>query len=178
MKILFLIALAGCLLSACVARKTFAVDESLYLRMADTLGVSRYLATITTTGRQVTGVLMVKYDGTGWRGALMNEFGIKLFDFASLGDKCRMEHLLPFLDRWYIRKTLAGDFRLLFGCDTPDAKVFRQAQRRTDGDTLSITLRSREIRRFPDGKIKLQNKKNKMVYVFNKINKITNETSR
>jgi hypothetical protein len=175
MKFLLRIAFAGCLLQSCAAGKTLVVDESLYLRMADTIAVHRYKTTITAAGHQVTGIMMVKHDKNGWRGALMNEFGIKLFDFVCSGNECRAIHLLPFLDRWYIRKTLAGDFRLLFGCDTPDTKVFRKAQRRMDNDTLSISLRSREIQRFPDGSIQLQNKKNKMHYLFNKI---TNETSK
>ncbi|MDR1666947.1 MAG: hypothetical protein LBS03_04550 [Bacteroidales bacterium] len=175
MKVLLKIAFAGCLLQSCGAGKTFTVDDALYLQMADTLAVNRYKTTITAKNIQVTGMMMVKHDGNGWRGTLMNEFGIKLFDFVCLGNECRMMHLLPFLDRWYIRKTLTGDFRLLFGCDRPDTKIFRKVSRRMDNDTLSITFRSRKIQRFPDGVIRLQNKRNKMVYLFNKI---TNETSR
>jgi hypothetical protein len=163
-----------CLLQACAAGKNVvSVNETLALQMADPNVINRYKATIITANAQITGIMVVKRMNGSWRGSLVNEFGIKMFDFISSADQCQVLNMIPMLDKWYIKKMIAADFHSLFAVDEQESKVFRQAQRRLEHDTLQITLRSRTIQRFPDKEIRLQNKK--ISYHFKKTE---DETSR
>ena len=82
---------------------------------------------IKTGQAEVTGVLIIKYIDDQWRGSLMNEFGVKAFDFAISKGKCSLLNVIPFLDKWYIRRTVESDFTFLFR-DAPHGKMRKNKQ--------------------------------------------------
>lgn len=92
--------------------------------MFDTVGTSAYRIHIRTGQVEATGILMVKYIDGEWRGSMMNEFGIKAFDLVASERKCRLLNVAPFLDRWYVRRTIEGDFFYLFR-DAPEGRAAR-----------------------------------------------------
>jgi len=68
---------------------------------------------------ELTGIAMFKYMNDEWRGTVMNEFGVKAFDFVAPQGKCKLQNVLPFMDKWYIRRTIVSDFsHLLWGVPT------------------------------------------------------------
>lgn len=76
-------------------------------------GNRRYNAVIRTPKGTITGICMVAEDSIATRGVVMNEFGIKALEFVR-GKKMKLTHVVPMLDRWYIRMTLKKDLcRLL-----------------------------------------------------------------
>jgi len=80
-------------------------------------GRQEYRVAISARGVDLTGVCIVKTDGEGSRGALVNEFGIHALDFTLTTDRTKVKllNVTPALDRWYIRKVIRRDFRQLFG---------------------------------------------------------------
>jgi hypothetical protein len=92
-------------------------------------------------GAEVTGVLVVKYAREEWRGSLVNEFGVKAFDFVAPGGKCRLRNVAPFLDRWYVRGTIAADFSFLCGRGTGKGRRMERA----DNGAFTLTNEKRGI---------------------------------
>ncbi|MDR3093152.1 MAG: hypothetical protein LBU62_00725 [Bacteroidales bacterium] len=162
------------LLQACAAGKNaVTVNETMTLQMANPNVTNRYKTTILAGGNYITGILVVKRMNGTWRGSLMNEFSVKMFDFISTPEKCSILNMVTMMDKWYIKKVIAADFQLLFAVDEPGSEAYRRSTRCLDQDTLLIKAHSRTVQRFPNGEIRLQNKK-KIIYHFIKIE---NETS-
>jgi hypothetical protein len=92
--------------------------------MFDIGETSGYRVRIGAGQMEITGLLIVKYLHGEWRGSLINEFGIKAFDLVATEKKCRLLNAVPFLDRWYIRRTIESDFTYLFR-DAPKGKAVK-----------------------------------------------------
>jgi len=61
----------------------------------------------------LTGICLVRQTDEGLVGSVVNEFGIRAFDFTCCGDKVRVMNVLPQMNKWYIRRLLRADLRLL-----------------------------------------------------------------
>lgn len=64
----------------------------------------------------VTGLcLMVTSDKHETVGSVINEFGLKAFDFVynKQRNKLKLENVTPALDKWYIRRVLRHDMRYI-----------------------------------------------------------------
>jgi hypothetical protein len=157
-------------MQACSSGSITTKDEPLPLKMANPVAINRFKLTVTTEKANITGIMPVKFMDGVWKGSLINEFGVKVFDFVSTPKKCRLINVISFIDRWYIRKMIADDLQLLLEIDKPAYKAYRQAKRDIRRDTLKITHKSSVIRRFPDNNIRLENQKRGVVYQFSKIN--------
>ena len=118
----------------------------------DTSDVSRYRVLIKTDQAEISGIMLVKYIDNEWRGSLINEFGIKAFDFVSPQGKCKLQNTIPFLDKWYIRRTIESDFAFLLW-DTPAGKI----------------KKGKSLEQFPNGIFVLKNEKRNIEYSFNYI---------
>lgn len=46
-------------------------------------------------------------------GTIVNEFGVKVLDFTLKGGKAQIFNLIKPLDKWYIRKMLRRDFKII-----------------------------------------------------------------
>jgi hypothetical protein len=125
-----LISLCACLAVSC---RTVRDAPAAAIRMFDTVRTSGYQVRIRTEQAEVTGILIVKYMDGEWRGSLMNEFGLKAFDIVASEKKCRLQHVVPFLDKWYIRRTLERDFIYLFR-DAPKGKTVKNKRLMQTGE--------------------------------------------
>lgn len=74
---------------------------------------ARYRSRIKARQAVLTGILIIKRAGNEWRGSLINDFGVKAFDFIVTGGRCRLFNAIAFLDKWYIRRTISADLALL-----------------------------------------------------------------
>ena len=77
----------------------------------------QYSVAIEARGAELTGICIVKTDAEGSRGAIVNEFGFHALDFTLSADrrKVKLLNVMERLDRWYIRKVVRKDLRILWG---------------------------------------------------------------
>jgi hypothetical protein len=116
----------------------------------DTTHTHRFRLTLRAGAHTTTGLFLLKHNGTEWRGSLIAEAGsLKLFDLIAPPGKCRLANPIEFLDKWYIRRTLASDFAFL---------LWPKAKRRPP--------RSKRLRCFPDGTFQLTNTRRNIEYTF------------
>ncbi|MDR2118489.1 MAG: hypothetical protein LBP25_03005 [Tannerellaceae bacterium] len=97
----------------------------------------------------MTGILAVRHPEGEWRGSVINEFGIKAFDFIVKDRKCRLLNILPSFNKWYIRKTIESDFSFLF----------RAAQQGDAVKGKSVSLQS-------GGAFRIKNERRHIEYIF------------
>lgn len=133
-----------------------AIQDSLTPR---TEGERReYTVTLRFQKTQLSGICLMKRLGEEIVGSWLNEFGIRAFDFRydPRQDRIELSNVLDQLDRWYIRRTLRRDLKLLL----------------TYGDhPFSGTLRKRRIE-HPDARTWiLHNERHDISYRFSRLTK-------
>lgn len=112
-------------------------------------------------GQEITGICMVSQSPDGQTtGTIVNEFGVKAFDFIISKGKVKIINVIKPLDRWYIRKVLKKDFGFAFQ-HIPEGKDISVGKRR-------ITFRE-------NGDIAIDNDRYNIHYVFTPIT-ASNET--
>ena len=74
----------------------------------------------------LTGICLVRQTEEGLAGSVVNEFGIRAFDFTCRHDKVRIMNVLPQMNRWYIRRLLRADLRILAASKVIDPGRRRQ----------------------------------------------------
>lgn len=146
------------LLAACSTEKALLPGEppSLPLWTAALIQDSvknTYQVTLQAGKNQFTGICLLKKTGSRWNGSLINEFGIKAFDFTSDTNTTRLQHTVSFLDKWYIRRTIEQDLHYLFNMDT----------------TGTGNEKKRYVRRESPTSFTLVNRKHHIRYTFNRI---------
>jgi len=118
------------------------VDSNLY----------EYAIEMDFRGRVVTAMCIVQVNADNdIVGTVLNEFGVKFFDFTYNGKKAKVHNVLPEMNKWYIRYVLRRDFKLF-------CKHFR--------DGGSIEQSKCTLEHLPDGTIVLSDNKYKIKYTF------------
>jgi hypothetical protein len=147
MKNSLLISLYLLLFAACVSTRdtSIAGDNPLF----DKGKTSRYQLLIKVGSVKISGIMLLKYTADEWRGSLVNEFGVKAFDLIAPEGKCRLQNILPFLDKWYIRRTIASDLAFL---------LWKAGQGKP--------VKGKSIERLPEGAFILKNEKRHIEYLF------------
>lgn len=110
--------------------------------------VVSFTSEISFRGNGISGVCVAKGTADGAKGSLMNEFGIKAFDFiydAGRG-KVKVLNVMTFLNKWYIKRVMRQDLLLLFRCD--EQSVGKKHQ----------------LTKSPDGNVELRNNKYNITY--------------
>lgn len=66
---------------------------------------------ITFNKGYITGLCLLNTENDTTYGTIMNEFGIKVFDFVyrEPSKKIKLLHLMPMLNKWYIKRVLKKD---------------------------------------------------------------------
>lgn len=120
----------------------------------------------------LSGIAVIKTDGSTVRGSIINEFGIKAFDFISSKDNCKLLNVISFMNKWYITKTIADDFQFLWQINNQNSKNYRFIQ--IDNEWIIEKISCKKIRKqliINNDCITLKNKKRNIVYTFTKIEK-------
>ena len=84
-------------------------------------------------------------------GTLVNEMGVKAFDFTYANGKSKVLNVIAPLDKWYIRKVLRGDLTF----------ILSNINKRQDADH-----KKRHLRLMPNGDISVSNDRFKIKYTF------------
>lgn len=61
----------------------------------------------------VTGICLARQTEQGLVGSVINEFGIHFFDFTCRDNRVKVSNVFAAMDKWYIRRVLRNDLRLL-----------------------------------------------------------------
>ena len=113
---------------------------------------------------------ILKKSDNSWRGTLMNEFGVKAFDFIVTPKKCELLHTISMLNKWYIRRTIAADLHFLVEIDNPNVAFQKKTVRYEQDGALMVQFKKKySIARMPDNQLVLKNLKRKIVYSLNVI---------
>ena len=144
------------LLSSLLLMAVVAVAADYLLPLDE--GRQQYGVSITARGAEITGVCIVKTDAEGSRGAIVNEFGIHALDFMVSADrrKVKLLNVIAMLDRWYVRRVVKKDLRMLFNA-TADGE---------QGSGRTVTVE-------PDGTVTLTNTRYKLKYSLKKLHEAT-----
>ncbi len=121
----------------------------------DSVVSSEYTLFMQARGHELTGICVVSYESEdSITGTIVNEFGVKVFDFVMTGDKAKVFNVIKPLDRWYIRRVLRGDVNFIF-------RNIRQGENRI--------LKKRSITFQENGDIKVENSRYRIRYIFTPI---------
>ena len=96
-----------------------------YLFSFDEGETSRYTVAITFKNASFSGICVVKRMDGIVAGSVVNEFGIRAFDFKMSGNRRRIKLLnaMKPLDKYLIRKAIAHDLKRLFRAKTTDEYI-------------------------------------------------------
>jgi hypothetical protein len=124
----------------------------------DQAGGARYALIIRTRGAELTGICVMKRGEEGIVGSVVNEFGIKAFDFVytSARGRVKLRNVVSFLDKWYIRKAVQGDLGYLLS----------SPRKRSRTKTISVDRQQT---------LRLENKRHKISYQFTPLIQIESE---
>jgi hypothetical protein len=163
----------GCATTAEINRTTYTSPANNRLwtsALRDSEEINRYQVNIQVKGNNITGMCMLKKSDEGWRGTLINEFGVKAFDFIITPKKCKLLNTIAMMNKWYIRNTIADDLHFLFEIDNPTVSFQSKTTRIEQDGTLIIALKKKKsITLSTDNSLTLYNLKRKIVYSLNKI---------
>lgn len=117
--------------------------------------LTRYAFEITTPKAALTGIMLVKETDEVIMGSMVNEFGVSAIDFIYQKgkDKLKLQNVISFLNKWYIKMALKKDIRLAL-------HVLFDMPYKTDNNY--------EITKSDNGYI-IKNKKRNLIYTFNTI---------
>ena len=117
--------------------RRFLVSISLFVLslsgMAQALEVtdscaSKYSVNISFHGMTITGLCIVRDYGDEVIGSVVNEFGIKAFDFVFNKDKgkTKLQNVIKMMNKWYIKKVIRADLSTLLCSKNSDKKMKRR----------------------------------------------------
>ena len=99
--------------------------ESPYIFPFNDNETSRYTVAITFKNASFSGICVVKQKDDIIVGTIVNEFGIRAFDFTVSLDRkhVKLLNVMKTLDKCLVRKTIARDLRRLFSSSSTDEYV-------------------------------------------------------
>lgn len=103
-------------------------------------------------GREITAICVMEMQSdSSIVGTVVNEFGVKAFDFTFDGEKSNVFNVVGPLDKWYIRKVLRGDFTFILSNINSGRDAVKKKRRMTH---------------LPNGDISVSNDRYKIHYTF------------
>jgi len=106
---------------------------------------TEYSVVIDARGKQITGICVISETESGnIVGTIVNEFGVRAFDFTFDGKKAKLENVFPPLDKWYIRRVLRRDMTFLLSNLRMKSKVEKRKRSITIAENGEIVMASRK----------------------------------
>lgn len=121
----------------------------------DNVSQRQYNVGIQARGNNISGIALMEQaaDG-GIVGTIVNEFGVKVFDFMRTSGKTKLLNVIAPLNKWYIRRILKKDVGIILSSlydTTSPAKIAKG---------------KRIVEQENDGRLTLTNQRYKIVYTF------------
>ena len=156
-------------LSFSEAYESVATDhKTLFYRLPPRTRVYEYRLSAQIRDNEITGICILNVDADNIIvGTIVNEFGVKVFDFSYANGKVKIFNVIHQLDKWFIKRILRKDFLFFLS-------NFRQDERTNaiNGNAnaeRTILEKKRSMRQTADGKIIVCNNKYKIMYTFTPI---------
>lgn len=166
----FFIFLSALLIAGCGVQRMAQTMPEPEMRVWDernlhTEGINSYRVNFGFGSSGISGVMMVSLKDGVYRGSVFNEFGIKGFDFICSPSKSEVRSVAAFINKWYIRKTIASDLQFLFCIDTPEFRRAAGAERE-GGREVAVRSKSGDlvIVRKENGDVVMENRKRGIKY--------------
>ena len=113
-------------------------------------------------GQEITGICLINISlGTGVVGTVINEMGVKAFDFSYSNGKVNIFNIVNPLNKWYIRKILKKDFWFILS-NLDETGYFKDA-----------VWKNRTLVQTSDNKIVVDDNRYKITYTFIPMRRIT-----
>jgi hypothetical protein len=119
-----------------------------------------------------SGLCILKRFDNEMKGSVINEFGVKAFDFVVNDETCRLLDVNQMLDKKYIKKAVEEDLYFLFEADNENVPAYREVERFEQDDILIINYKKKQIEKKPNGTITLSNLKYGVKYTFRRVAEI------
>ena len=121
----------------------------------DSVASKEYNLLMQVRGREVTALCIMNMEADDHIvGTVINEFGVKVFDFTFINGKTQILNVIGPLDRWYIRKVLRGDFTFILS---------------NIGRGENAVKKKRRLDIMPNGDISVSNERFNIHYLFTPI---------
>jgi hypothetical protein len=147
-------------------RQHFWTDELL-----DKTKKNDFRISISTPKANITGIFIVKQIDGKWRGSIINEFGIKVLDFESSAEKCKLMNVISFIDKGYIKKVIASDIQFIMEIDNPNYSLHTKTKKYWSKDIWIVNYKNmKELRRISNDLVEYENVLRKLKYSLVKIN--------
>ena len=137
--------------------------------LRDSVQINRYRIAMSRDNMNISGIWLVRYMDETWRGTMVNEFGLKMFDFTCTARTCKLINVVALIDRWHIRRTIARDVQFMLEIDNPTFKAGQRADRTLNNGALTISHKNKLLQRFANDEMVMQNKRHNLTYSFNKM---------
>jgi hypothetical protein len=112
--------LSSCNSSICNKTQGY-VNQKPVTGLFDGTDVRKFKAKINYKTTEISGILICKkLNDSIIAGSLINEFGIKGFDFTVFKSNARLNNVFKNLDKWYIRNVLERDLHFMFSDPNPE----------------------------------------------------------
>lgn len=137
---------------------------------------NKYRTNINTKQIDFSGITVIAHKDGIIKGTVINEFGIKSFDFELTDKRCKLFNVIAFLDNFFIKKTIESDIFFLFNIDNQNFKKRKNSNVSCSDSTLTIAYKKnrknpmKEVIRYSNGEIVYKNNKRSLKYTFKKIN--------
>jgi len=85
-----------------------------FLLLVVVASAQEYRVSIDARGKEITGICAISQEEDGGIiGTIVNEFGVKAFDFTYNGKKAKLQNVFPPINKWYIKKVIRKDIAFL-----------------------------------------------------------------
>lgn len=133
-----------------------------FAQTEDGVASESYKVSINARGQEISGLaIMEPQADKSILGAIVNDFGVKVYDFVYSNGKTKISNVIAPLNKWYIRKVLRKDLSYILLSLSNDADPSVRAR-------MSKAKRSTEKR--ADGTLTLTNHRYNIVYVLSPMN--------
>lgn len=92
----------------------------------------------------VTGICLTRQTEQGLVGSVVNEFGIHFFDFTCRNNRVKVSNVFPAMNKWYIRRVLRNDLKLLTA-NTPQSIGRRRQLTVNQPDSITLINHKRHL---------------------------------
>jgi len=105
--------------------------------------ILEYNMSISVRSREITGICFISgIPSDTIKGTVVNEFGIKAFDFLFTGGKAKILNVFKPINKWYIKKMLRHDLEFMLPLMMSGKKVVRKKRSINHMDNGEIMVRN------------------------------------
>ena len=100
----------------------------------------KYKMNITFSKANISGICILRDNGEQIVGSVINEFGIKAFDFVydKKRDKTKLANVMKLFNKWFIKRVLSSDLSCLLRVDNTKRKLKKRKLCFDNNETVTL----------------------------------------